>query len=357
MPKLPRDQRSIDRLPTPSDRPVEYASDKVRGLRLEIRPNGSRRYRLKFRVGSGRAGRSFKTWTLGDATQIGIGRAEVEARARLAEIVLKGEDPRPAQIIADSGAQASTVDALVRLWIERHGKQHKRSWERDLDLHERLIGPRLGAKATKAITRQEVLSALDDVAAKVGPIQANRVQAVISACFSWALDEGLIETHPAYRLRKRGKEKARDRHLSSDELRRLWLALDGLPPHIADAMRLLALTGQRRSEIGGMQTSELELGRTPVWTLPSVRSKNKLAHSLPLPPLALAIIERNLPTARGPYVFPSRLIEPKAGRRFDIVGALRRLDAGTRNRGRQTSRLAAHRQNWARAVGSSRQHL
>ena len=237
-----------------------------------------------------------------------LGQAKDRAAAMQVDAKRDGRD---AFAEARVGVSSDTFDALVRLWIERHGKQHKRSWARDLDLHERLIGPRLGAKATKAISRQDVLSALDDVAAKIGPIQANRVQAVISACFSWALDEGLIETHPAYRLRKRGKEKARDRHLSSDELRRFWLSLDGLPPHLADAMRLLALTGQRRSEIGGMETSELELGGSPVWTLPAVRSKNKLAHSLPLPPMALAIIKRNLPTARGPYVFPSRLIEPK----------------------------------------------
>jgi integrase len=112
-------------------------------------------------------------------------------------------------------------------------------------------------------------------------------------------------------LRKRGKETVRDRHLSAEELRRFWVALDGLPNHIADALKLLALTGQRRSEVGGMALHELDLGETPIWTLPEERVKNKLIHTVPLTPAAVEIVTRNIPLANGPFLFPARLVQPK----------------------------------------------
>src|SRR5262249_17741680 len=54
--------------------------------------------------------------------------------------------------------------------------------------------------------------------------------------------------------------------------------------------RLLIVLGARRTEIGGMRWSELDLNRG-VWALPKERAKNGRAHSLPLPPLALSILE------------------------------------------------------------------
>ena len=53
---------------------------------------------------------------------------------------------------------------------------------------------------------------------------------------------------------------------------------------------------------------EMDL-RTGWWTIPAERVKNKLTHAVPLPPLAVEIIQRQ--PRKGSYVFPSRLIEPK----------------------------------------------
>ena len=54
-------------------------------------------------------------------------------------------------------------------------------------------------------------------------------------------------------------------------------------------VRLLILTGARRSEIAGMRWSELNLD-AGTWALPKERAKNKRALLLPLPAMALDII-------------------------------------------------------------------
>jgi integrase len=53
-------------------------------------------------------------------------------------------------------------------------------------------------------------------------------------------------------------------------------------------VRLLILTAARRSEVGGMRTSEFDGNGN--WTIPAARSKNARAHTLPLSEAAARII-------------------------------------------------------------------
>src|SRR5262249_20206662 len=55
-------------------------------------------------------------------------------------------------------------------------------------------------------------------------------------------------------------------------------------------VRLLILTGCRKSEIGGMRWSEFNEDRT-TWTIPETRSKNGKAYTLPLPDMFWNIID------------------------------------------------------------------
>jgi integrase len=75
-------------------------------------------------------------------------------------------------------------------------------------------------------------------------------------------------------------------------------------------LRLLALLGQRLGEVSSMTTSELSLSGEPTWSLPAARTKNKLPHVIPLPPLSVEIVKRQV--LRGQFVFPSRLVTPQA---------------------------------------------
>jgi len=88
--------------------------------------------------------------------------------------------------------------------------------------------------------------------------------------------------------------------LSDAELAAVWRAVDG-ESDFGRCVRLLILLGSRRSEVGGMRASELDLD-TGTWTLPAARSKNKRAHTLPLPPAALDII-RSVPQSELDHLF------------------------------------------------------
>lgn len=76
--------------------------------------------------------------------------------------------------------------------------------------------------------------------------------------------------------------------LSDAEIKAFWAAADEVGEPFTAALKLLLLTGCRRSEIAGMRRDEL--GEDGVLTISGARTKNHRPHVLPLPPLALDII-------------------------------------------------------------------
>jgi integrase len=113
------------------------------------------------------------------------------------------------------------------------------------------------------------------------------VRASLSAYFTWAAKEGYLDANPVAFTNK-AEEKARERVLSDDELRTIWLATDG--SQFGAIVRLLMLTGARRSEIGGLTWSEIIDFHDTMIALPPERTKNSREHLIPLSEPVLAIL-------------------------------------------------------------------
>jgi integrase len=145
---------------------------------------------------------------------------------------------------------------------------------------------------------------LDEIEADHGPYARNRRGALLSAMFNFGIDRGLVESNPAARIEKLG-EVERDRVLSDSEIVEIWHAAGKLTPPLGPLIRLLILTGQRRSEIGDMEWVELDKAGA-LLTVQAKRMKGKVAHEVPLPPAAMALFD-DLPDYAEPktYVFAS----------------------------------------------------
>jgi integrase len=131
---------------------------------------------------------------------------------------------------------------------------------------------------------------------------ANRVQALVSKIFSFAVDAELMAANPCIRLIKRGAENRGRRVLSDDELRIFWSGIIEKPisRSVGLALRIAALTGCRVSEVAEAELSEFTALDDPErasWTIPEPRSKNKLAHFVPLSPLALEAVREAISVA------------------------------------------------------------
>ena len=99
------------------------------------------------------------------------------------------------------------------------------------------------------------------------------------------------------------------------ELRQLWQAIDDtradnegkattavLSIPVANALKLLILTGCRRSEVAFMRWDEI---KKTEWTIPAERTKSRRQHKVHLSPLALELLAEQRQLAAGEFVFTS----------------------------------------------------
>ena len=85
--------------------------------------------------------------------------------------------------------------------------------------------------------------------------------------------------------------------LTDEEVNIFWHSLAGAPmtKTVATMLRLALVTGQRIGEIAGMTKAEVNLTvGNPIWTQAGARRKNKELTRVPLSPLAVALIIRQL---------------------------------------------------------------
>jgi len=119
--------------------------------------------------------------------------------------------------------------------------------------------------------------------------------------------------------RTSGKERARARILSDDELRAIWRAAEAATGPFPALVQFLLLTGARRSEAAEIERNELS---GTDWTLPAGRHKTKFDLVRPLSQAALAVIARLPAIGTGEMVFTTDGRSPfsgfsKAKRAFD----------------------------------------
>jgi integrase len=264
--------------------------DDIPGFGVRIRGAGSRTWIFQYKIGP-----RHRRVTLGRISALPAVRAR-EIASELAAKVRLGGDPAndkaaARQVAGDTLAaalatylpeKADAVRPATLVAITRHLQKHCRS------LHRLPL---------TAIDRRTIAVALNSIAVKSGPIEANRVRSSLSGFFIWAMMQGLLDSNPVAGTQSR-PEKSRERVLSIDELRRIWDACDRDDDEISAITRLLILTAQRGGEIGGLRWDEIEGDRI---LLPLERVKNKREHLVPLSTAARAILDQR--PRRGEYVF------------------------------------------------------
>src|SRR6516164_9450707 len=147
---------------------------------------------------------------------------------------------------------------------------------------------RLNSRPMAAIEQSEIAALLDRAAEGGHDATANRLRANLAALFTWAMQRGKVAANPVMLTEKR-KEQSRDRVLSDAELAAIWNACP--EGDFGNIVKLLILTGQRRSEIGGLRWSEIDLRNGQI-NLPGERTKNGHPHFVPLSEPVRAILEK-----------------------------------------------------------------
>src|SRR5262249_35817186 len=106
------------------------------------------------------------------------------------------------------------------------------------------------------IERKHVVAVVDTIADEHGRVVADRAEAVLSTFFSWAIDRSYCGANPVSNIKRRTQKSARDRVLSEPEIVAIWKAC--FEDDYGWIVRLLILTGQRRTEISDLGWHEVD---------------------------------------------------------------------------------------------------
>ncbi|WP_033924857.1 tyrosine-type recombinase/integrase [Sphingomonas sp. 35-24ZXX] len=277
---------------------VELSDAQVPGLRARISPRGSITFIIRKRIGD-----RVRNITVGRyGERFGIAAARKHARTILSDIEA-GKDPTTALASQKrTGAAGGTIRALWPAY--KASKADLRSIGEVERIFDRYILPALGDRMADAVTRADVSAAIDKIA-ETAPVMGRAVHAQLSAFYSWAMPRlDRLPSNPCRDAGRPAKPKARDRVLTDDELRALWLEAEAQPLPWGAAVKLLVLTGQRRSEVFEAEWPEFDLD-AGVWTIPAARAKNGAAHIVPLSGDALAVLSAIPRTDGSDRVFPA----------------------------------------------------
>lgn len=213
---------------------------------------------------------------------------------------LNGQDPSKER---RERRQAATVHELIDRYLDEYARVHKKpsSAKEDERILRRVVAPRLGAMKVLSVARSDIMKL--HAAMKDTPYEANRLLGVVSKMFNVAeLWGARQEGSNPVRLIKRYKEIPRDRYLRPEELARLGTALTALEGQrevarpVADAIRLLAMTGCRLSEITSLQWPSVDLERGAI-DLPDAKTGPRLVALGEAAIGLLATVDRNEHTA------------------------------------------------------------
>jgi integrase len=227
--------------------------------------------------------------TIGPVDRLTTTQAREAARKLLAKVSL-GHDPqgeKAAQRLRAALTFVKVAEAYIAAKQDEWRPASLRAYKRYL-LAGAYFRP-LHAMALDEIKHPDVAARLSAITRGHGAHTASAARRAIAAMFKWAMEEGWCGSNPVIGTRRPAEAPARDRVLSDAELVAIWRACDGCDDDFSRIVRLLILLGSRRQEVGGMRWSELDLD-AGTWILPAARSKNHRAHTVALPPTALAII-------------------------------------------------------------------
>jgi integrase len=210
---------AIDRLKPRSSR-YEVPDAGQRGLLIVVFPSGKKSFIVRYRF----AGIKRKL-TLGG---IGLAPARKAAAAALYE-VHEGRDPALASRETKAKAaitSAETVQWLCELYLKREGGQ-LRSADARKRTFARLIFPQIGRVPLSALKRSQIVRLIDKIQDQQGDRAADLALAYLRRAFNWHASgvDDFNSPIVAGMARYNGRERARSRTLTDDELRALWPTL------------------------------------------------------------------------------------------------------------------------------------
>jgi integrase len=283
-------KRTVDAVPVPTEGETWLWDTELKGFFLRVYASGRKVYALKCRVGSRQRihtiGVHGSPWTPDKA------REAAEEALRLAK---RGKDPNHDKRAArDALTVAELIDRYLKDGPATKPAKRLSTWAIDASNLNRHIRPLLGRHVANDVTKADAARAVREITAgatakdeKTGPRgrarvtggegTARRTRTTAAAMFAWGVEHDLVAANPFAGV-KLSSAPTRERFLTKEQAGALLGALANLEAEteisgvFGDALRLLLLTGARKTEILGLRWAEVDMERHAL-LLPPERTK------------------------------------------------------------------------------------
>ena len=297
------------------------------GMYLEVMPNGSKYWRLKYRF----TGKE-KRLALGVYPEVSLKDAR-ERREAARKLLASGIDPSQAkqtQKRIDKVTASNTFEAVAREWVENRSNDwtaaHKALTLKTL---EQDAFPSIGHRPIAEISSSEVLATVRAIEKRGALEIASRVLQRCSAVFRYAIATDRCKNNPAFKMSEALKSPTRTHYNTIEKggFPKLLRDIEGYQgsPMTAYALQLIALTFTRTGELVNAEWKEIDLDRSE-WLIPAERMKMRRPHLVPLSSQAVAIFrEAAKLSGERVHVFPNRNDPSKPASNAIILRALGRM--------------------------------
>ncbi len=307
----------------------EYKLADGEGMYLLVKPNGTKCWRLKYRIGG-----KERQLAIGIYPAIRLSDAR-ERRKEARDMIAEGLDPSQAkkQEKRMVGIKIqNSFESIAREWHDNH----KHTWtERHAkDILNRLesdIFRDLGSRPISEISPLELLDVIKKIEKREAHVLAHRAVQYCTRIFRYAILTSRADRNPGSDLTGALKPAVGTHHSALDvkDLPGFLKALDENKPRLYVqtrlAVKLLMLTFVRTSELIKASWSEFDL-KNAEWIIPAERMKMRRPHIVPLSKQALKILSelKNL-NMYSDLVLPNQWDNKKPMSNNTILFAIRRL--------------------------------
>lgn len=265
-------------------------------LQLRTSSTGTKSYSIYRRVHGGQTERIH----IGRAGIISLDAAR-EAGAKINQAIELRQNPND---IKKALQGELTFAMLFTKYMAIHSKPHKLSWREDESKYAQYLEKPLSKLKISTITQADIKAIHRGITATGKSVVANRVIALISSIFGFAISEDLLKSNPCYGIKK-NKEVALNRYLEAAELAPFFKALETEPSQtMRDFFLLCLLTGARSGNVKAMRWEQLDL-ESGVWVIP--RTKNGTSQTVTLAQQAIDVLKARVQTSE--WVLPSNSTE------------------------------------------------